>query len=146
MLPGQRKTPPTGSLRPVKGESNDPRCHLASRREPCPLRSTDILPATDVCPHVAEYLTEVFDCALSGPFDNLFLARLSAPRALCRGIIAVISASTVWLIKLWSDYSIALLCCQDFLRLVKNIYYLSVPNRMEIVVPLFSSLFTESLP
>ena len=36
-----------------------------------------------------------FDCALSGPFDNLFLTRLSASRALCRGIVAFISASTV---------------------------------------------------
>jgi len=42
---------------------------------------------------------KIFDCALSGPFDNLFLTRLSAPRALCRGIIAVISASTVSVIK-----------------------------------------------
>ena len=52
-------------------------------------------------PHVAEYSTEesAFDCTLGGPFDNLFLTRLSAPRALCEGIVAVISASTVsiWL-------------------------------------------------
>lgn len=36
-----------------------------------------------------------FDCTLSGPFDNLFLIRLSASRTLCKGIIDVISASTV---------------------------------------------------
>lgn len=36
-----------------------------------------------------------FDHALSGPFDDLFLTRLSAARALWKGIIAVISASTV---------------------------------------------------
>ena len=34
--------------------------------------------------------------ALSGPFDDLFPARLSAPQALCAGIIAVTPASTVW--------------------------------------------------
>ena len=37
-----------------------------------------------------------FDCALSGPFDNLFLTWLSPAQALCKGIIAVISASTVY--------------------------------------------------
>ena len=41
-----------------------------------------------------------FDCALSGPFDNLFLAWLPASQALCGGIIAVISASTVCFMKL----------------------------------------------
>ena len=50
---------------------------------------------TSAC-NVAEYSVQrTFDCALSGPFDNLFLTRLSAARALCKGIIAVISASTV---------------------------------------------------
>lgn len=38
---------------------------------------------------------KTFDCALCGPFDNLFPARLSAPRALCEVMTAVISASTV---------------------------------------------------
>ena len=47
----------------------------------------------------------VFDCALSGPFDNLFLIRLSAIRTLCEGIIAVISASSVWYI--WFFWIIA---------------------------------------
>ena len=50
---------------------------------------------TSAC-NVAEYFVNVtFHCALSGPFDNLFLTRLSASRALCKGMIAVISASTV---------------------------------------------------
>ena len=48
---------------------------------------------------VAEYFGNIpFDCALSGPFDNLFLTWLSATQALCEGIIAVISASTVYII------------------------------------------------
>ncbi len=72
--------------------------------------------ATDVCAHVAKYSAEHFKrharmsptCArcpipcsrhlfrtLSGPFDDLFYTRLSAPRALCDSIAAVISASTV---------------------------------------------------
>ena len=57
--------------------------------------------------NVAEYFVIfiTFDCALSGPFDKLFLTRLSAPRALCKGIIAVISASTVWCTKLWGVIS-----------------------------------------
>ena len=41
------------------------------------------------------YLKNTFDCALSGPFENLFFTRLSATRALCRSIINVISASQV---------------------------------------------------
>ncbi|MGN1450798.1 MAG: hypothetical protein ACI4XQ_01760, partial [Eubacteriales bacterium] len=50
---------------------------------------------TSAC-NVAEYFVKItFDCALSGPFDNLFLTRFSASQALCKGIIAVISASTV---------------------------------------------------
>jgi hypothetical protein len=50
---------------------------------------------TSAC-NVADYFVKItFDCALSGPFDNLFLTWLSAPQALCKGIIAVISASTV---------------------------------------------------
>ena len=36
-----------------------------------------------------------FDCALCGPFGSLFLTWFSASQALCKGIIAVISASTV---------------------------------------------------
>ena len=72
-----------------------PRCHLASQLLVL-LQDTNIPPATDVCPHVAEYSGKhPFDCTLSGPFANLFLIRLSATRTLCKGIIAVISASTV---------------------------------------------------
>ena len=40
-------------------------------------------------------ISPAFDCALSGPFDDLFLTRFSASRALCKGMIAVISASSV---------------------------------------------------
>lgn len=40
-----------------------------------------------------------FDCTLGGPFANLFLTRLSAFRTLCKGIINVISASSVYYIK-----------------------------------------------
>ena len=47
--------------------------------------------------NVAEYSADLFafDCALSGSFDHLFPTCFSAPQALCKGIIAVISASTV---------------------------------------------------
>ena len=65
-----------------------PRCHLDLRMYTtfAPLRNTNISPATDVCPHVTEY-SEIhlsFDCALSGPFDNLGLdPALSFPDSLC---------------------------------------------------------------
>ena len=64
------------------------------------LQDTNTSPTTDVCPHVAEYsakkgLPLAFDCALRGPFDGLFLTRLSATRALCEVITDFISASTV---------------------------------------------------
>ena len=36
-----------------------------------------------------------FDCALRGPFGGLSPARFSAPRTLCEGMTALISASTV---------------------------------------------------
>ena len=61
-----------------------PRCHLVSRFVPCTLRNTCIFPATDVCPHVAEYSAEAFPCALCGPFGNLHLdPALSLPDSLC---------------------------------------------------------------
>ena len=43
-----------------------------------------------------------FDCALRGPFDSLFLTWLSASQALCKGMTAVISASTVYVMKFLS--------------------------------------------
>lgn len=59
-------------------------------------QDTSISPANNACPGVAEYSVNLtFGCALSGPFDNLFLICFSAPQTLCKGIIAVISASTV---------------------------------------------------
>ena len=76
---------------------------LNSRQRPRPWRDTCISPATDVCPHVAPYSPEGdFLCALSGPFEGLFPTRLSASRALCRGMADLISASTVYCIQLRS--------------------------------------------
>ena len=72
-----------------------PRCHLASRPGRALWRGTSIPPATDVCRHVAEYSAEAFDCALRGPFDGLFSARIAASRALWKSIAAVIPTSTV---------------------------------------------------
>ena len=57
-----------------------------------------------------------FDCALSGPFDNLFLTRLSAPRALCEGITAVISASSVYHFKLYTLLHFAIVLSIIFLK------------------------------
>ena len=53
---------------------------------PCALRSAITLPATDVCPHVTEYLIpeNIFPCALCGPFDKLPLdPALTLPDSLC---------------------------------------------------------------
>ncbi len=51
---------------------------------PCTLRDTNISPATDACPRVAEYLAEAVPCALSGPFGSLrFDPVLSTPDSLC---------------------------------------------------------------
>ena len=79
-----------------EGTTVHPRCHLeftlAVRLRDTAMRD---IPDNRRVPHVAEYLALAVHCTLSGPFDDLFLARLSAPRALCTGIIAVISASTV---------------------------------------------------
>jgi len=79
----------------VKDEFIDSRCHLDLQLLLHARQDTDISPAVNVCPHVAEYLAFAFDCALGGPFDDLFSARFSASRALCKSIITVISASTV---------------------------------------------------
>jgi len=79
----------------------------------CTLRDTSIPPATDVCPHVAEYSGLPFDCALRGPFDGLFSARLSASRTLCKSIAAVISASTVFLIIVYLSANVNSLFMED---------------------------------
>ena len=45
-------------------------------------QDTIISPATNVCQHVAEYsalYSKAFDCALSGPFDDLFFTRSQQP-------------------------------------------------------------------
>ena len=75
-----------------------PRCHLGfTEKNPCALQDTDISPATDACRTLQNTLRKnAFHCTLNGPFDNLFLTRLSASRALWKGIIAVISVSTVY--------------------------------------------------
>ena len=57
-----------------------------------------------------------FDCALSGPFDNLFLTCLSPPQALCKGIIAVISASTVYRIKFLYMLTFELMIVKHFVE------------------------------
>ena len=77
-----------------------PRCHLEfTEMTPCtcgiptyPRQLTYASRRTILC----TFSTRAFPCALSGPFDELFHTRISAYRALCSGINAVISASTVY--------------------------------------------------
>ena len=93
--PAQKKSPADMRQHAARDEiinSAVPPCFMV---KPYPCRDTNISPATDVCPHVAEYLPHGFPCALSGPFDDLFFICISASQTLCRSIIAVISASTV---------------------------------------------------
>ena len=91
----KNKKPLTAAYALSRTNKHYPRCHLGSRPSRALLRSTNILPATDACPRVATYLGFPFPCALSGPFDNAFHIRISAPRTLCDGYMAFIPASTV---------------------------------------------------
>ncbi len=63
------------------------------------LKDTDISPTTDVCPHVAEYSAENphLTAPSAGHLTTCFLPDSHLAQVLCKGIIAVISASTVCL-------------------------------------------------
>ena len=81
----------------------NPRCHLALQRRYhntlYPRRmQTHPLPLTQTIRCGILWGHPRFLRTLSGPFDNVFRTRIPAPRALCGGINAVISASTVFLI------------------------------------------------
>ncbi|MBQ8724536.1 MAG: hypothetical protein IJY74_02545, partial [Oscillospiraceae bacterium] len=52
-------------------------CHLDSQLLPCTLQDTIISLTADVCHTSQNTQQEAFDCALSGPFDNLFFIRLA---------------------------------------------------------------------
>ena len=99
------------------------RCHLDSRdsralsgihKYPRQLTYAHTLQNTLRCP--------AFDCTLRGPFDDLFLTRLSATRALWKGMIAVISASTVCMIELNVFYHLySALSTRNFTNLARKI-------------------------
>ena len=81
---------------------NYPRCHLEFTIKLVRLAGYQHIPDKWRMPSrrrilwISGWKINPFDCALSGPFDNLFLTWFSASQALCKGIIAVISASTVY--------------------------------------------------
>ena len=81
---------------------NYPRCHLEFTIKLVRLAGYQHIPGKWRMPTrrrilwISGWMINPFDCALSGPFDNLFHTWFSAPQALCKGIIAVISASTVY--------------------------------------------------
>mgnify|MGYP001691455405 FL=1 len=78
-----------------------PRCHLDSQLTLRRLAGYQHTPGNSRIPTRCRILRKnPFPCTLSGPFDNLFLTRFSASRVLCKGIIAVISTSTVYNIQL----------------------------------------------
>ena len=95
--------------------TNYPRCHLDSR-DAVRLSDTDISVTTDVCRTLQNTLrvrkSHAFDCTLSGPFDNLYLTRLSAPRALCKGICCLYLRVNG--LKIWDNYITMEFLCQAF--------------------------------
>ena len=72
-----------------------PRCHLVLQ-QCCTLKRDAITsPTTNVCLHVASYLTDVFRCALGGPFGDSLSTGIPASPALCKCASTVTSSSTV---------------------------------------------------
>ena len=97
----EKENAPTEIRTSIKDElKTNPRCHLEFTAKLCTCR---ILTYPRQITHALALQNTLricaFDCTLRGPFDDLFLTRLSATQALCTGIIAFISASTVWRIK-----------------------------------------------
>lgn len=92
---------------------------LLSRFDPCPLQDTNISPATDVCPHVAEYSAKILITFshLTAPsavhLTTCFRPDSQHVQALCTVIIAVISASTVLMLMYYSIYNCS---CQAFYK------------------------------
>ena len=92
---------------------------LLSRLDPCPLQDTNISPATDVCPHVAEYSAKILITFshLTAPsavhLTTCFRPDSQHVQALCTVIIAVISASTVLMLTYYSIYNCS---CQAFYK------------------------------
>ena len=96
---------------------------LLSRFDLCPLQDTNISPATDVCPHVAEYSAKILITFshLTAPsavhLTTCFRPDSQHVQALCTGIIAVISASTVCMLMYYSIYNSS---CQAFCKSSKK--------------------------
>ncbi len=108
----------------------DPRCHLVLGFDSYARRNTFIFPATDVCPHVAEYSGCPFDCALSGPFDELRSTGSQPPGSLYVHDIVLTSASQVFM------DSIVLLYCmllpnRPFVNCFFVTFFLNTPNTPE---------------
>lgn len=72
-----------------------PRCHLVLGFDSYSRRNTIIFPATDVCLYVAEYSAVAFDCALSGPFNELRSTGSQHSGSLYVHVIVFTSASLV---------------------------------------------------
>ena len=101
-----------------------PPCFTASA---VPLSRIQTYPRELTHPYALQNTPEVpFPCTLSGPFDNLFLTRFSASRALCKGIIAVISTSTVFDIQLCRKFTWKRTICQVgyYYKIFTNFLYI----------------------
>ena len=85
----------SGSVKDELKFSFHPRCHLASRNDPCPLRNTCIFQTTDVCPTSQNTRLLPLTAPSAVHLADCFSIRLSAPRTLCTRIPVFISASSV---------------------------------------------------
>ena len=85
----------SGSVKDELKLSFHPRCHLASRNDPCALRNTYIFQTTDVCPTSQNTRLLPLTAPSAVHLADCFSIRLSAPRTLCARIPVFISASSV---------------------------------------------------
>ena len=87
-----------------------------SRSYRAPLRDTAYPRQANACHTSQNTRQAAFDCALRGPFDDPYATRLSASRALCKIVIAFISASTVLMLH----YSTRARACQGAFQFFRS--------------------------
>ena len=92
----------------------------------CPLRNTNIFPATNVCLTSQNTRPEAFDCALHGPFDKLRSAGSQPSRLSVSATSAVISTSTVFYISI---FYFQLFCILTLHRTDVNAFFLKIVEK-----------------
>ena len=127
----KKRPPSTETCSSVKDERmiNYPRYHLVSQFALCALRNTFIFPATDVCPHVTEYLVRIeiparFIAPSAVHLAACISTRLSPSRTLCARITAFISASTVYYTKLFYKLPHTYIFVKHFFQILLFTFFL----------------------